>query len=236
MRTEGVPARRRIGIFFKSPVAGRVKTRLCPPLDPAEAAMLYAAFLADTLSLCRGVAGAEITLFHAGESPTADPREALPGAAGLPWLPQAGDDLGARMAAALHTLLADGPGPVRALLVGTDHPDLPAGRIEAAFAALERNDLVLGPTSDGGYYLVGLSRPIPGLFDGIAWSTEVVYLQQVERAAALGVTRATLPAWQDVDTPDDLAELRQRLTLSASLNPEIAASTRRALNSLASLK
>lgn len=234
--TEGASARRRIGIFFKSPVAGRVKTRLCPPLTPAEAATLYAAFLADTIALCRNVAGAEITLFHAGESPTADPREGVPGAGDLPWRTQAGDDLGARMAAALEALLADGPDPVRALLVGTDHPDLPAGRIEAAFVALERSDLVLGPTSDGGYYLVGLSRPVPGLFEGIAWSTEVVYRQQVERAGTLGVTRATLPAWQDVDTPDDLVELRRRLIATASIIPENAPSTRRALNSLASLK
>lgn len=236
---EGAPARRRIGIFFKSPVAGRVKTRLCPPLTPDEAATLYAAFLADTLALCRRVPGAEVTLFHAGDSPTPDPRTGLPGAADLPCLPQRGEDLGARMADALDRLRDEADGPVRALLVGTDHPDLPVAHLEAAFAALATHDLVLGPATDGGYYLVGLSRPAPGLFEGVAWSTEVVYRQQVERAERLGLSRAELPPWHDVDTPADLAALRARLAdpvAAGGGGPEIAPETRRALMALASLK
>lgn len=231
----GVAAHHRIGIFFKSPRPGEVKTRLVPPLTPVEAAELYRAFVSDTLALCRRVPGADLTLFHAGGSGEADPRDEIDGAAGLRCLPQQGVNLGMRMAGALDHLLADASAPVRALLIGTDSPDLPPDYIAQGFEDLERSDLVLGPAGDGGYYLVALKRPVPGLFEEIAWSTEAVYKQQVERAKGLGLGVAELPPWHDVDTIEDLNALRGRLATGA-VAEKTASSTRRMLTKLASLK
>jgi rSAM/selenodomain-associated transferase 1 len=129
--------------------------------------------------------------------------EALaPGAAPFP---QRGDDLGARMARAFDELLALDVGG--AILIGSDAPTLPRATLGQAVAAIAGADVVLGPSDDGGYYLIGLRAPRPDLFAGIAWSTETVFAATIDRARAARLSTAILPSWFDVDTPGDLDRL-----------------------------
>ncbi len=133
----------------------------------------------------------------------------LPG--GLRWSEQRGGDLGERLEDAAAEAFAQGPGPL--LIIGADSPTLPPSFITQAVDALAAGeaDIALGPTADGGYYLVGLRRPAPGLFRDIAWSTPHAYAQTARNAARLGLRLLELPPWYDVDTPADLSRLRAEL-------------------------
>lgn len=189
-----------LGIFAKEPVPGRVKTRLSPPLTAEEAAALYRVCLEETVA-AMAEGPFDLVLFHAG-----DPgffRRAFPG---LPLHPQDGRDLGQRMANALASLLADGYRA--AALIGSDSPDLPSSLVEEAFAALEKADLVVAPSRDGGYVLVGESHHHPGLFQDIPWSTRQVLAATRKRAAQLAVSHREVRGWEDVD---DLPALRRLL-------------------------
>lgn len=227
--------RRRLGLFYKQPVAGRVKTRLTPPLTPGEAARLYAAFLDDTLALVRSLTVDEIVLFEAGEPPGWIPDTGQ----GLPWLAQAEGDLGARMAAALDSLLprsGDLPASDSALLLGSDAPTLPAQAVEEAFRLLEadRGDLVLGPAPDGGYVLIGVRRTTGALLrDGIAWSSPTTLEDTEERARRLGWRPVRSPGGWDVDTPVDLRRLLVEVdALDRRGDRSIALRTRQVLREL----
>jgi uncharacterized protein len=207
-------------IMAKQPAAGRTKTRLCPPLSPADAAELSEALLLDTAALVSGVRDVELAVAVTPSAAVETMRPGLPAAALL--LPVEGADVGACLGQATSRLFAAGFSRVMAL--NADGPTLPGTYIEQADALLGRNDVVLGPSEDGGYYLVGLRRPCPDLFRDIAWSTAGVMLQTVDRAAALGFSAALLPPWYDVDTAADLERLRREL---ACLPPRALANTRR---------
>lgn len=209
---------RAIALLAKSARPGHVKTRLCPPLTPAEAARLHHAFVLDTIDGLRGVEGAQPVLVY---TPAAD-RE-LCAAYGIPLQAQADGDLGARMHAAFETLAGQGYHAVVA--IGADLPTLPAAYVVEAFALLRRPeiDVVLGPTDDGGYYLIGLRAPSPTLFEHIAWSSAHVYAETLRRAAAARLRVAALPPWWDVDTPADLARLAAALRAEPSSAPHTRA-------------
>ena len=187
-----------LGIFAKEPVAGRVKTRLCPPLSAAEAAGLYRVCLEETVATMGG-AGFDLVLFFDGNADYF--RLAFPG---LKRIPQGEGDLGERMERALRTLLAGGFGT--AALIGSDTPDLPVTLVEGAFAALRQADVVVAPAGDGGYVLVGERRHVPELFHDIPWSTDGVLAMTRQRAVDLEVDYREVSGWEDVD---DLPSLRQ---------------------------
>jgi rSAM/selenodomain-associated transferase 1 len=209
-----------VAVMAKAPAAGTVKTRLCPPLSPAEAADLAEAFLRDTWTAVCALDGVLPAVVHAPEDARAFFEALAPGA---PLFPQRGADLGARMARAFDDLLAlDIAG---AMLVGSDAPTLPRATLAEAVAAIADADLVLGPSEDGGYYLIGLRAPRPDLFTGIAWSTAAVFDATVRRARAAGLRTAILPPWFDVDTPADLDRLASSLEEPSARAPH----TRRAL-------
>jgi rSAM/selenodomain-associated transferase 1 len=175
-------------VIAKAPVAGRVKTRLCPPCSPAQAARLAEAALWDTLAAVAAVpAGRRIVV--------------LDGAVGR-WLPagfevtaQRGDGLADRLAAAF----ADGGGP--ALLVGMDTPQLRPGLLRASLHALAQpgTDAVLGHAPDGGYWAIGLRRPDPAVFHGVPMSAPDTGVRQAERLRELGLRTTELPRLRDVD-------------------------------------
>jgi rSAM/selenodomain-associated transferase 1 len=192
-----------LGIFAKEPVAGRVKTRLSPPLSPAEAAGFYRSCLEETVAAMRG-AGFDPVLFYDGD--TGYFRRAFPG---IRLLPQGEGDLGARMERALRTLLAGGC--EAAALIGSDTPDLPIGMVEAAFAALREAEVVIAPAADGGYVLVGERRHVPELLRNIPWSTDGVLAATRQRAADLAIDYREVGDWEDVD---DLPSLRRLLARS----------------------
>lgn len=218
-----------IGLFAKPPVAGRVKTRLSPPLSPEAAAALYRAFLEDLAAMLE--AGPDWDWLVYSTDPKAQetawsPDVPRPQA----WRRQEGPDLGARMQAALGEMLAESR--PKAVLLGSDHPTVGRDRIRAALDALDRADVVLGPTTDGGYDLVGLSRPVPGLFDGVPWSSPRVLAATAERVRDMGLRLALLSPWYDVDTPADLAFLRSHLSALELAAPGACPRTRACLDRL----
>jgi rSAM/selenodomain-associated transferase 1 len=192
----------------KAPVAGQVKTRLCPPLSAQDAAELSRCFLLDKIAQVREVTRAEPVVAYAPEDAAAV-FEAL--APGFTLLPQRGGDLTARLLSILERLFAGGC--EAAIMIDSDTPTLPVGLLEDAvtLAASGEYDLVLGPSEDGGYYLIGLQRLRPELFEGMPWSTPAVYVETLRRAQALGLRTTQLAPWYDVDTAVDLERLTAEL-------------------------
>ncbi|MAQ92217.1 MAG: hypothetical protein CMM84_01610 [Rhodothermaceae bacterium] len=188
-------------VFAKAPEAGRVKTRLSPALTPADAAALYEAFLRDALDryarLGAEAGGPAVRLYLAG-----DPGDLVPD--GVSVHPQRGDGLGERMLRAFVETFAAGHD--RAIVVGTDHPTLPEAFFGLTFEALDDPlTAVLGPSDDGGYYLLGLNDIVPDLFD-MAYSHPDVFEDTLERVMEVDLTPVVLPPHYDVD---DVATLRR---------------------------
>ncbi|HEX8852139.1 MAG TPA: TIGR04282 family arsenosugar biosynthesis glycosyltransferase [Pyrinomonadaceae bacterium] len=197
-------------MLVKAPRAGAVKTRLVPPLTSDEAAGLAACFAQDTVAGLRRVVPQLIVAYAPPDG--RDTLEALFAADDLCWFEQQGADLGARLMAAVSHAFRLGHSPV--IVTGTDSPTLPASFVRQAVAALStaQADIALGPTDDGGYYLVGLRRASRGLFQNVAWSTPLAYLHTARNAARLGLRTLELPRWYDVDTCADLLRLREELS------------------------
>ena len=204
-------------IFAKAPIPGQVKTRLCPPVTPDEAATLHGSFVLDTLERTK-VAVTKLKLpfdRYLACSPSATHVffKIMEERHGVTVMDQVGDDLGARMNQAFETLFARGYH--RVLIIGTDAPTLPIDRLQQTLSLLEHHDLVLGPAIDGGYYLIALKRAVPELFSGIPWSTNQVLTLTQEKATTLGLQTALLEPWRDVDTLADLQALIEASTVDA---------------------
>lgn len=215
-------ARQALFVMAKDPRAGQVKTRLCPPLTPETAARLYQCFLLDVLDLAAGLPGVDpVVAFSPPEAQDEFSRLTL---GRLQLVPQEGADLGARLENSFRILFRQGYDRVAA--VSTDSPDLPAAYLQEAFARLQDAPVVLGPCPDGGYYLIGLSRPIPDLFSDVPWSTDRVLAETDARVRGMGLAPSYLPVWHDVDTAADLDRLVRDLTSgkrSGSRAPRTAA-------------
>ena len=196
-------------VMIKAPRAGFVKTRLTPTLSDADAAALAVCFAQDTVSGASRVAS-EVIIAYA----PADGRDMLEASLpnGLHWLEQRGEDLGARLEAIAAKAFEMGFGPL--VFVGTDSPTLPPVFIATAIhsLAVAESDIALGPTEDGGFYLVGLCRSGRGIFQNVAWSTSEACAHVARNAAQLGLRLLELPIWYDVDTPADLQRLRAELS------------------------
>jgi uncharacterized protein len=177
-------------LMAKAPVPGRVKTRLCPPLSPVQAAALALAALEDTLAAAAGCGAERRVMALDGE-----PGPWLPPGIGV--MPQAGGALGERMAAAFAAV--EPP----ALMIGMDAPQLTVALLDAGLAALARHDAALGPAEDGGYWAIGLRRPVPGVFDGVPMGGPGTAAAQRRRLEQLGLSVAGLPPLRDVDTIED---------------------------------
>lgn len=193
-------------VFAKRPEAGAVKTRLCPPFTPDQASAFYACLLEDVLEAMACAApplGLALRLaIHPAEA-VASPGVPVPAAFTI--VGQAGSGLSERMEHAIAAAAAEGFGPI--LVRGSDSPALDGSVLAAALADLGRVDLVICPDRDGGYNLVGLRGPAPGIFDH-AMSTDSVLEDTLERADAMGLRYTVLPAGFDIDTVDDLRVLR----------------------------
>lgn len=220
---------RQLLIMAKQPVAGTTKTRLCPPLTPAQAADLYAALLRDTVALARAAAAQDATLCPAIAYAPATARSYFRDLApDLDALAQAGADLGARLDHVLTQSLAAGHAAVAAM--ASDCPTLPVARIGQAFARLDDDaDVVLGPGDDGGYYLIAVKQPQPAILRPVQMSTPHVLADTLALAQAAGLRVALLDAWPDVDTVDDVRALARALV---QLPGDVAPATRAALSGL----
>lgn len=196
----------------KRPAPGRTKTRLTPPLMPEQAAALYECFLRDTVELMRQVPGVQPAIAYLPAEERAY-FEAL--APGFELIRQQGNDLGERLDNALnHYLSRD---YTRVTIMNSDGPNLPVAFVAGAFQALDDGaDVVLGPSDDGGYYLIGLKRPAPRLLREVRMSTPEVLADTLHLAAQENLRVALLPAWYDVDDSDSLARLRAELAEAPS--------------------
>jgi uncharacterized protein len=197
-----------IAVMAKASIPGRAKTRLVPPLTPVEAANLNTSFLRDAAdSLLSASALANITGFMAF-APAGSAgffRDILPERIGL--LETVAPSFGDCLFHAAATLLDAGHDAV--CLLNSDSPTLPTAYLMAAATALAApgDRVVLGPSTDGGYYLLGLKRPHRRLFEDIDWSTERVSAQTLARAGELDLAVHQLPSWYDVDDPAALSVL-----------------------------
>ena len=194
-------------VVAKQPAPGQTKTRLCPPLTPVQAAALYDCFLHDTLDTMRKVPDVQRVIGFLPED-AQDYFNQLAPDMGL--VCQRGVSLGERLDNLLTEALKNGS--QRAVVVDSDSPTLPAAYLSQAFEGLADADVVLGPTRDGGYYLIGLRQPQPHLLRQVQMSTPNVLSDTLKLAEATGLTVSLLPSWYDVDTIADLHQLDREIT------------------------
>lgn len=201
----GAPPEAAIAVFAKAPVPGEVKTRLAAVLGADAAASLHAGLVRHALSTATHARIGPVTLWCQPDASHSFFARCA-GEFGVRLAAQQGADLGERMARAI----ACAQDEARALIViGADCPALTVEHLRSAAAALRDHDAVVVPAEDGGYVLVGVARPVKGLFEGIAWGTAAVMAQTRERlASARARWRELAPLW-DVDRPDDYARLQR---------------------------
>jgi uncharacterized protein len=194
-------------VFTREPIAGETKTRLIRRLGAANAAALADAFARDAIAKAR-VVGAPIVI--AGSAPAgvgASPYfRGLARHFGAQLANQSGGTLGVRMAGVLEPYRATG-----AVLFGTDTPSLPLRMLRQNIALLRRFPVVLGPSLDGGYYLIGVRGKMPDIFRGVRWGGPHVLQQTIKRLEAMGIPYALGPAWYDVDRWSDVMLLAAHL-------------------------
>jgi rSAM/selenodomain-associated transferase 1 len=212
---------RKLVVFARWPQPGLVKSRLSPALPADLACRLYESMLRDVLEAGRRSSAEERWLDWADpetESPHWD------GAEGYRPAAQRGADLGERLEHAIRERLRAPED--RLVVIGADAPELGPATISDAFALLERHELALGPTRDGGYYLLGVSRLTPELFRGVSWGTDQVLPRTLETARARSLRVGTLEPLEDVDTPQDLVRLVIRCLRSPDACPHTVSALR----------
>ena len=200
-------------VFAKNPMPNQVKTRLIPTLSPEQAATLYTAFLTDWCETLAKLSGVNLIIAYTPPEAESD-LQALIGNDAT-YILQIGTDLGERLTSA--TQWAAKQGYTKILLVGSDSPTLPISYISKALTLLDSRDIVIGPSTDGGYYLIGFSAAnvavaVPFVFEEISWSTADVFQQTMTRICSAKATVGLLPPWYDIDTAEDLAFLHAHIS------------------------
>jgi rSAM/selenodomain-associated transferase 1 len=202
-----------LGVMIKAPRPGFSKTRLSPPLAPAEAAQLSSCFLQDMIACFNRIAiedaratGVAIYTPEGSESEFAG---LVP--SGYAMIPQRDGEFGDRCWRAVTDLFAVGFGAV--CLINSDSPTLPEAFLSSMVSSLldDKSEAAIGPCTDGGYYAIGLRRPIPELFQQINWSTDKVFTETLAQAKRMRVQVHVLPPWYDVDDVSSLDYLRKQL-------------------------
>ncbi|HWW98981.1 MAG TPA: TIGR04282 family arsenosugar biosynthesis glycosyltransferase [Edaphobacter sp.] len=201
-----------LAVMAKAPRPGKVKTRLAPPLTLDQSAAINICFLRDTTENIAAIAASGKAAGIISYTPIGDEalfNTLLP--ADFSLIPQRGDGFGERLLATAEDLLACGYGSV--CLIDSDSPTVPALAFEQAVAELARpgDRIVLGPSHDGGYYLIGLKCAHPEPFANIAWSTATVFAETIAAAKAASLETVILPLWYDVDDAATLDILHAEL-------------------------
>lgn len=203
--------KRAVICFTRVPKAGQTKTRLLPILSAEQCRGLHLAFLNDLAELYKHFP-ADLFVAYTDDPDWTPLREIFPAAKG--FFPQEGADLGAKMLHAMETVLKQGYDAC--VLTGSDLPLLSAEQLESGFSALEKADVTLGPTSDGGYYLVGFQKPCPELFTDQQYGGSTVWENTLAAAKQAGYSVCPALPCDDVDTPDDLRALWKRIAHNGS--------------------
>jgi len=191
-------------LFIKAPLRGQVKSRLAAVLGQVAALELYRNFVLDILASIETSGIPCRVCYHPPES-----GETVKDWLGnhLRFMPQEGNDIGERMERAFRRVFAEGAS--RAVLIGSDIPDLTPEMLSDALVSLSESGAVIGPAKDGGYYLIGFRREMffPDIFRGIAWSTDTVFRKTLQIFERAHQQVSVLPLWRDMDTVEDLKEL-----------------------------
>jgi len=198
----------RLGVFAKYWEPGKVKTRLAAALGDIQAARLYERFVAATIARLMAIDAHRVLAYSPADEPT---YKAFAAANLDGWTlePQCTGDLGQRMAAYFDQQFAAGAD--RVVLVGTDSPNGPLVEVQEAFEHLHTADVVLGPTEDGGYYLIGAKSATPPIFVDMPWSTPDVLPTTIKKLEQADIAYDTLDTWYDVDEIFDLHRLIEDL-------------------------
>ena len=217
-----------IAVMAKLPEPGKVKTRLCPPLTPGDAADLYKAFLLDTVELASAIPGIDLFIAYDPDTACNFFSRTFPGP--TECIPQGTGDLGARLSRISRRLFFRGYRKL--IILSSDTPHLPGDWIPRAFSRLDETDVILGPCDDGGYYLIGSRVHAPALFGQIPWSTSGVLERTTGRAQDAGMTWELLSSCYDIDTKEDLVRLKRDLQAVTGENRVLCSRTREALSVL----
>ena len=212
-------------IFFaRAPLPGKVKTRLAGQIGDDAALALYRAMGSDMLSRISKPDSWDTLVFFSPPEEERLARDWLGDAYG--YHPQPGDDLGGRMFNSIKEVL--GLGHPKAVLTGSDIPELSSGLVERAFSILDSCDVVLGPAADGGYYLAGMKKPRRDIFLGMEWSGGSVYRDTCEKLTGMGLSYASLDMLCDIDRLEDIRSFAARHAASqgAQDNGELTRSLR----------
>ncbi len=213
-------------LFARDPILGKVKTRLSPFLEDGVILKLYTCFLQDSLDNIRlvenadrfvGVAPSSESGFFAGTS-----------GSDIRLFIQEGENLGDKMRRAIQDRFAEGY--ERVVIIGSDSPSLPVSYIYRALGS--DKDMVLGPSTDGGYYLIGMRGKVVEVFNGVTWGTETVLRETFERLEKNGASLELLPVWYDVDSPEDLKFFKTHLDLIEKSGLGKAGETGKLLNNI----
>jgi rSAM/selenodomain-associated transferase 1 len=194
-------------LFVKYPEKGKVKLRLSVDINEDIVQELYRCFVQDTLTTVRKIDSQLFICFFPVEAQKKFQKWL---GSTLLFLPQNGANLGERMKNSFTAVFTKGFR--RAILIGSDSPDLPNRYIEQAFTILQTRDIVLGPTADGGYYLIGFNTNTftPNVFEDIPWSNQTVFQETMMKIKQAHRSLGLLPIWSDIDTIADLKHLIQR--------------------------
>lgn len=194
-------------LFIKAPVRGQVKSRLAAAIGEEAALELYKNFILDSIDTVKTTGYPFRICYY---PPDAGPAVSSWLAGHYCLMPQQGNDLGERMENAFIRCFSEGF--ERAILIGSDLPDLAPAVLQEAMASLAEHDVVIGPASDGGYYLIGFHKNtlVPQVFHGMPWSTETVFQKTTAILKNSAFSIAQAPKWNDVDTVEDLRALCTR--------------------------
>ncbi len=210
-------------LFAKEPEKNQVKTRLRPYLQRGSAEAIYTAFFRDVVEIARQVQCENKLIAY--ESSNENPEFIQKVAPDFKIIKQTGKDLGERMYQIFWQILHHKARHV--IIIGTDIPTLPPENIQMAFKQLEHQDIVLGPSLDGGYYLIGLKKAHREIFENIDWGSDQVLNQTICKINKKNLKSSFVPRWYDVDDQDGLNRLK--MDLKRKLNPLMAPRTRKYL-------
>jgi uncharacterized protein len=213
-------------LFARDPVLGKVKTRLSPFLADESILKLYICFLRDSLDTIWQVENTDRFVGVAPSNESGFFTEML--APDIQLFVQEGEQLGDKMRQAIQNRFAEGY--KRVVIIGSDSPSLPISYIEKALNS--DKDLFIGPSTDGGYYLIGMREKMIEVFDGVNWGTQTVLRETCERLMQKGVKLELLPVWYDVDSPEDLKFFKTHLNLIEQAGLKVTGDTGKLLDTI----
>ncbi len=199
-------------VVAKAPQEGKVKTRLCPPLNYQQATALYTGFLLDTIALASQVARADVLLVCPSPEDISILKKLVPPTVG--YILQSEPGLTAALTDSFQRAIKQGYRKI--FCISSDNPTLPVAYLEQAVEALDNTELVFGPSEDGGYYLVGAKEVYPYLFSEMTWSVETVLGESLQRAERAQLATQLLPLWYDLDTGQELGRFIKELAVDGT--------------------